>query len=57
MIIGWLWEERQGGSAHLDFHLLPQVPELLCLPEALLRLLIPQRPKVGAHHTVGLQCL
>ena len=50
-------EERHGILAHLNFHLLLQSPELLSLPESLLRLLIPQGPQVGLHHTVGRQCL
>lgn len=54
---GWLWGKGQEPSAHLNVHLLPQDLELLSLPESLLRLLIPQWPEIGLHHTVGLQHL
>ena len=56
-VLAWLWEERHGASAHLNLHLLLQVPELLSLPESFLGLLILQGPEVGLQHLVGLQCL
>ena len=54
--VGWLWEDRHIGSAHLNFPVLEksQCLILLCLPQQFFALCIVQSPQVGAHSTAGL---
>ena len=55
--VGWLWEDRHIGSAHLNFPVLEKSQGLilLCLPQQFLALCILQSPQVGADSTGGLR--